>query len=59
MKKLLFVLIAFFAVGMVSAQNLNPVSWSFTSKKLSDNVYEIRMIASIQKRMAPLFTVSA
>ena len=49
MKKLLFVLIAFFAVGMVSAQNLNPVSWSFTSKKLSDNVYEIRMIASIQK----------
>ena len=49
MKKLLFVLIAFFTVGKVSAQNLNPVSWSFTSKKLSDNVYEIRMIASIQK----------
>jgi len=31
----------------VSAQN--PITWSFTSKKLADNSYEIHMTATIEK----------
>lgn len=49
MKKLVFILFSLFTVSMVSAQALNPVSWTFASKKISDNVYEIQMIASIQQ----------
>lgn len=49
MKKFSFILLSLFMVGLVSAQGLNPVSWSFNSKKISDNVYEIQMIASIQQ----------
>lgn len=48
MKKLTFVLLAVLAVAITSAQTLNPVSWSFTSKKIGGNVYEIQMTASIQ-----------
>jgi len=29
-------------------KELNPVTWSFTSKKISDNVYEIQMTATIE-----------
>ncbi|HUC79292.1 MAG TPA: protein-disulfide reductase DsbD domain-containing protein [Flavisolibacter sp.] len=48
MKKIfLFLLIAFSAVVAV-AQTANPVSWTFTSKKISDNVYEVQMVANIQ-----------
>jgi len=36
-----------FATMAVSAQN--PVSWTFTSKKLADNSYEIYMTATIDK----------
>jgi hypothetical protein len=49
MKKLVLILVSFFTVGLLSAQGLNPVSWSFTSKKISDNVYELQMIANIQQ----------
>ena len=49
MKKFLLILVAFFTVGFLSAQGLNPVNWSFNSKKISDNVYEIQMIATIQQ----------
>jgi len=49
MKKFLLILVAFFTFGLLSAQGLNPVSWSFNSKKISDNVYEIQMIATIQQ----------
>ena len=49
MKKFLLILISFFSVGLLSAQGLNPVNWSFNSKKISDNVYEIQMIATIQQ----------
>ena len=39
---------AFLFVTMaMSAQN--PVTWTFTSKKLTDNSYEIRMVATIEK----------
>ena len=46
MKKVLFVFTLFFIGAIVHAQN--PVSWAFTSKKISDKVYEIHMIATIQ-----------
>jgi thiol:disulfide interchange protein DsbD len=49
MKKFLLILVAFFTFGFLSAQGLNPVNWSFNSKKISDNVYEIQMIATIQQ----------
>ncbi len=48
MKKFTFILFSFFIVGYASAQTtLNPVSWTFSSKKISDNVYEITMTATI------------
>ena len=36
-----------FATMAVAAQN--PVTWTFTSKKLADNSYEIHMTAAIEK----------
>jgi len=49
MKKFSFILLSLFIAGMAFAQKDNPVTWTFTSKKISDNVYEIQMIATIQK----------
>jgi thiol:disulfide interchange protein DsbD len=49
MKKLYFILLSLFVTILASAQGLNPVSWNFTSRKISDNVYEIQMIATIQQ----------
>jgi Disulphide bond corrector protein DsbC len=49
MKKFAFIILSFLAVGFASAQNLNPVSWSFSSKKIKENVYELQMIATIQQ----------
>jgi hypothetical protein len=49
MKKFFFILSSFFIVAFASAQGLNPVSWSFSSKKISDNVYELQMVATIQQ----------
>ncbi|HEY0731476.1 MAG TPA: protein-disulfide reductase DsbD domain-containing protein [Chitinophagaceae bacterium] len=46
MKKLLFVTLALAFLNTVSAQN--PVSWAFTSKKISDKVYELHLTATIQ-----------
>lgn len=48
MKKFTFLLFVLLTVGMASAQNLNPVSWNFTSKKISDNIYELQITATIQ-----------
>jgi hypothetical protein len=49
MKKLTFVFLSFFMAAIAFAQRaeLNPVNWSFSSKKISDNVYEIQMTAII------------
>ena len=48
MKKLTLVFLSFFTAAMAFAQkDLNPVTWSFSSKKISDNVYEIQMTATI------------
>ena len=48
MKKSFFFLLIAFTSSVVSAQIANPVSWTFTSKKVSDNVYEVQMVANIQ-----------
>jgi len=49
MKRFLLIIIALVTVGVVSAQNVNPVSWTFTSKKLGEKEYEIQMLATIQQ----------
>ena len=49
MKKLSLILVLFFVAAVAQAQILNPVSWSFSSKKLAENVYEVQMIATIQQ----------
>lgn len=48
MKKVSFILFSLFVVALASAQNLNPVSWSFSSKKIGENLYEVQMTATIQ-----------
>jgi len=49
MKKFFFIIFSFFIVGFLSAQTLNPVNWSFNSKKIAENMYEIQMIATVQQ----------
>jgi thiol:disulfide interchange protein DsbD len=49
MKRFLLIITAFLTVAIASAQNINPVSWTFTSKKLGDKEYEIQMLATIQQ----------
>jgi len=46
-RKILVVVFLFFAVGSF-AQPISPVSWSFASKKISETVYEVQLIATIQ-----------
>lgn len=48
MKKIVVGSIALMSVIMVKAQ-LNPVSWTFTAKKTAEKVYEIHMVATLQK----------
>ena len=47
MKKLFIVTVTFLIAIMANAQ-LNPVTWSFTAKKIADKTYEIHMKATIQ-----------
>ena len=49
MKKLILVFFGLFSAHFLFAQALNPVSWSFSSKKLSGDVYEVQMVATIQQ----------
>lgn len=46
MKKFLPLILSLFVVGVAQAQN--PVSWAFSSKKISANVYELRLTATMQ-----------
>lgn len=46
MKTILFSL---FLMGTVIASGQNPINWAFTSKKLSDNTYEVKITATIEK----------
>jgi thiol:disulfide interchange protein DsbD len=48
MKKVFSLLVIVFAAAVASAQIASPVNWTFTSKKISDNVYEVQMTANIQ-----------
>lgn len=48
MKKLFLSLTIAFSSLAAMAQVANPVSWTFTSKKVSDNVYDVQMVATIQ-----------
>jgi thiol:disulfide interchange protein DsbD len=48
MKQLSIILITLFTVATSCAQTLNPVSWDFASKKVSDGVYEVQLIATLQ-----------
>ena len=43
-------LLSLFLSGAMVASAQNPVTWSFTSKKLTDSSYEIRMTATIEKK---------
>lgn len=41
-------LIAIFTLGFVTAQAQNPITWSFSSKKIDDKTFEVHMTANIQ-----------
>ena len=47
-KKLLFPLVVLAVTGTSAFAQLNPVSWSFNSKKIADKTYEVRMTATMQ-----------
>ncbi|HEU0110995.1 MAG TPA: protein-disulfide reductase DsbD domain-containing protein [Flavisolibacter sp.] len=49
MKNLFLIALVLVGFGTVSAQAVNPVSWTFTSKKVSEKEYELQMIATIQR----------
>ena len=46
MKTVLFCLFLF---GTTIASAQNPISWSFTSKKLTENSYEVKITATIER----------
>ncbi len=48
MKKIILSLVLTAVFGAANAQMLNPVQWTFSSKKISDKVYEIHLTATIQ-----------
>jgi hypothetical protein len=47
MKRFVFFLMMATGITAANAQ-LNPVSWSFTSKKIADKTYEIHLTANMQ-----------
>ncbi len=49
MKKIFFALFFVFSSHVLFAQLLNPVDWTVTSKKINDKVYEVHLIATINK----------
>jgi DsbC/DsbD-like thiol-disulfide interchange protein len=48
MKNIFLFILATIAVTTVTAQAQNPVSWSFSSKKISDKEYEVQLTATMQ-----------
>jgi len=48
MKKIVFGLFLMTGAAVAHAQVLNPVQWSFTSKKTGEKTYEIHLTANIQ-----------
>ncbi|MFL5742408.1 MAG: protein-disulfide reductase DsbD domain-containing protein [Flavisolibacter sp.] len=49
MKKFIFILFALVVSSLGFSQTTSPVSWSFSSKKISDKEYELQMTATIQQ----------
>lgn len=47
-KKFFVILTSLFAGVTLHAQILNPVSWNFSAKKISDKKYEIHLTATMQ-----------
>ncbi len=47
MKKLYAAITALFLVATASAQIENPVTWTYTAKKVSDKVYDVYVTATI------------
>jgi len=48
MKKSILFLLGLFLAGFVFAQGASPVSWTFNSKKIAANIYELRLTATMQ-----------
>ena len=48
MKNILSVLFLWAMAGTAGAQVLNPVLWSFSSKKIAEKLYEVTLTATIQ-----------
>ncbi|MGZ5285703.1 MAG: protein-disulfide reductase DsbD domain-containing protein [Flavisolibacter sp.] len=48
MKKWLLIVLAAFTTSLSFAQD-EPITWKFSSKKTSDNVYELKMTATLNK----------
>ncbi|HQW84900.1 MAG TPA: protein-disulfide reductase DsbD family protein [Ferruginibacter sp.] len=47
MKRLFTILVLVMFAGIVQAQINNPVTWSYSAKKIADKVYEIHITANI------------
>ena len=47
MKKIFTVLLLVLVAGFAQAQINNPVTWSYTAKKIADKTYELHMTATI------------
>ena len=43
------VILSLFLFGTMAVSAQNPVTWTFASKKLTDNTYEIRMTATMER----------
>lgn len=48
MKKIFLGLFLLSAAHSICAQVLNPVLWTFSSKKIAEKIYEVRLTANIQ-----------
>ncbi|HET6996765.1 MAG TPA: protein-disulfide reductase DsbD domain-containing protein [Chitinophagaceae bacterium] len=47
MKKVILLLLFVSASGAANLFAQNPVSWQFTSKKIADKTYELKMVATV------------
>lgn len=50
MKKLYLAILSLFMVAVASAQIENPVKWSYSTKKISDKVYDVYVTASLDSK---------
>jgi DsbC/DsbD-like thiol-disulfide interchange protein len=48
MKKLFVFIVLIFAGSVIVIKAQNPVSWSFSTKKISDKTFEVHLTANIQ-----------